>query len=315
MAIRRPHRSIETFDISLMAVVTKAMGAFLVMMLLLIPSYIAVPEMQTKLSDIEAETRQLEQKAASLAKQNQELEQENIQIAAQQRQAEQEQRIATLQQGNATRQNPNNRMGGFPALIIFFDWAKCAPKDIDFYVERANAPGWPEVRPGRQPLPPGVFEYPTEKLKALVTELTDVDAMPFNTAIVDGTARQRLWIVNWVLPDTTYAFYAKASGLEEGCKVAANVLLTASHSVQYYPGIFQWYATLEDRIVHRQSPEQSRQIFVLARLHWDGEKLTYDGVNERDLPMGKTLWDARMQARARDQKELDERLAKQGIHN
>lgn len=37
--MRTPHRSIETFDISLMAVVTKAMGAFLVLMLLLVPYY------------------------------------------------------------------------------------------------------------------------------------------------------------------------------------------------------------------------------------------------------------------------------------
>jgi|GEM_PF-6236217 len=37
--MRRPHRTIETFDISLMAVVTKAMGAFLVLMLLLLPYY------------------------------------------------------------------------------------------------------------------------------------------------------------------------------------------------------------------------------------------------------------------------------------
>lgn len=37
--MRRPHRTIETFDISLMAVVTKAMGAFLVLMLLLMPYY------------------------------------------------------------------------------------------------------------------------------------------------------------------------------------------------------------------------------------------------------------------------------------
>lgn len=41
--MRRPNRSIETFDISLMAVVTKAMGAFLVMMLLLLPYYSSSP--------------------------------------------------------------------------------------------------------------------------------------------------------------------------------------------------------------------------------------------------------------------------------
>ncbi|MGH6825950.1 hypothetical protein [Methyloceanibacter sp.] len=41
--MKRPHRSIETFDISLMAVVTKAMGAFLVLMLLLMPYYSSSP--------------------------------------------------------------------------------------------------------------------------------------------------------------------------------------------------------------------------------------------------------------------------------
>jgi hypothetical protein len=41
--IRRPNRSIEVFDISLMAVVTKAMGAFLVLMLLLMPYYSSGP--------------------------------------------------------------------------------------------------------------------------------------------------------------------------------------------------------------------------------------------------------------------------------
>jgi peptidoglycan hydrolase CwlO-like protein len=41
--MHRPHRSIEVFDISLMAVVTKAMGAFLVMMLLLMPYYSSGP--------------------------------------------------------------------------------------------------------------------------------------------------------------------------------------------------------------------------------------------------------------------------------
>ena len=37
MAMHRPARQIEVFDISLMAVVTKAMGAFLVIMILLMP--------------------------------------------------------------------------------------------------------------------------------------------------------------------------------------------------------------------------------------------------------------------------------------
>lgn len=43
MTLRRANRQIEVFDISLMAVVTKAMGAFLVMMLLLLPYYTGAP--------------------------------------------------------------------------------------------------------------------------------------------------------------------------------------------------------------------------------------------------------------------------------
>lgn len=295
--MRRPHRNIETFDISLMAVVTKAMGAFLVMMLLLIPSYIAVPEMQTKLSDIEAETRELEQKAASLTKQRHELEQESAQLAAQERQAtsEQTQRAMVVQQGNAPLPSPNNKQGGYPALLVFFDWAECAPKDIDFYVERANTPSWPEVRAGQQPLPPDVFEYPPEKLKTLVTELADPFSRPYTDLILGATARQRLWIVNGVLPDTTYALYAKALGITPTCAIGAKVLLTASSSVQSYSALYQSLVP----------PDQSRHIVVLARLHWDGKLLTYDGA----LTEGKKL------AQARDQKRLDERLEKQGFHN
>ncbi len=50
--MKRPHRSIETFDISLMAVVTKAMGAFLVLMLLLIPYYKSGPLGQKTVDDV-----------------------------------------------------------------------------------------------------------------------------------------------------------------------------------------------------------------------------------------------------------------------
>jgi len=307
--MRRPHRSIETFDISLMAVVTKAMGAFLVMMLLLIPSYIAVPEMQTKLSDIETETRQLEQKAASVTEENRELEQENTQLAQQQRQSTTEQtptqtqKIVVLQEGSSTLPSLPNRKGGYPALLIFFDWAGCAPKNIDFYLERANTPGWPEVQPGPQPLPPGVMEYPPERLGALVIELADPG--PWSDMLRPDIARERFWIVNGVLPGTTYALYAKARGLEPGCEIGANVLLTAPHSVEFYSAV---YNRPNSAVSHRPITEESRQIVVLARLHWDGESLTYEGVDERHL-LTETL------ARARDQKGLDERLEKQGFHN
>jgi hypothetical protein len=50
--MRRPNRSIEVFDISLMAVVTKAMGAFLVLMLLLMPYYSSGPVGEKNAADL-----------------------------------------------------------------------------------------------------------------------------------------------------------------------------------------------------------------------------------------------------------------------
>jgi predicted nucleic acid-binding Zn-ribbon protein len=62
--MKRPHRSIEVFDISLMAVVTKAMGAFLVLMLLLMPYYSSSPigtkeaqELTRKVQDADAKIK------------------------------------------------------------------------------------------------------------------------------------------------------------------------------------------------------------------------------------------------------------------
>jgi hypothetical protein len=51
--MRRPHRTIEVFDISLMAVVTKAMGAFLVLMVVFMPYYSSGPLGQQTAAGIE----------------------------------------------------------------------------------------------------------------------------------------------------------------------------------------------------------------------------------------------------------------------
>jgi len=58
--MKRPHRSIETFDISLMAVVTKAMGAFLVLMLLLIPYYKSGPIAQKPIDDLAKKVEEID---------------------------------------------------------------------------------------------------------------------------------------------------------------------------------------------------------------------------------------------------------------
>lgn len=60
--MRRPNRSIETFDISLMAVVTKAMGAFLVMMLLLLPYYSSSPLGKDEAQDLAKKVRDADAK-------------------------------------------------------------------------------------------------------------------------------------------------------------------------------------------------------------------------------------------------------------
>ena len=69
--MRRPHRSIEVFDISLMAVVTKAMGAFLVLMLIFMQYYSSGPIGQQTTADIrqtiEATEKQIEEATNKLA--------------------------------------------------------------------------------------------------------------------------------------------------------------------------------------------------------------------------------------------------------
>jgi cell division protein FtsB len=60
--VKRPHRSIETFDISLMAVVTKAMGAFLVLMLLLMPYYSSSPLGKDEAQELARKVQDADQK-------------------------------------------------------------------------------------------------------------------------------------------------------------------------------------------------------------------------------------------------------------
>jgi Skp family chaperone for outer membrane proteins len=60
--MRRPNRSIEVFDISLMAVVTKAMGAFLVLMLLLMPYYSSGPVGEKTAAELAEELKEAQKK-------------------------------------------------------------------------------------------------------------------------------------------------------------------------------------------------------------------------------------------------------------
>ncbi len=66
MAFRRVNRQIEVFDISLMAVVTKAMGAFLVLMILLMPYYRSSPAYQKPVEDVRQELDSLRKRLAEM---------------------------------------------------------------------------------------------------------------------------------------------------------------------------------------------------------------------------------------------------------
>ncbi len=69
MAMHRPVRQIEVFDISLMAVVTKAMGAFLVLTVLLLPYYSSSPDIDATTAEAHAQLEQTRKQLDDLARQ------------------------------------------------------------------------------------------------------------------------------------------------------------------------------------------------------------------------------------------------------
>ncbi len=68
MGFRRFNRQIEVFDISLMAVVTKAMGAFLVIMLLLMPYYQSSPAFEKSAEELQQQIDDLQSRLAEMEK-------------------------------------------------------------------------------------------------------------------------------------------------------------------------------------------------------------------------------------------------------
>ena len=68
MGFHRPARQIEVFDISLMAVVTKAMGAFLVIMILLMPYYVSDPDVSATSSRARDELKEARKEMEAMAR-------------------------------------------------------------------------------------------------------------------------------------------------------------------------------------------------------------------------------------------------------
>jgi hypothetical protein len=67
--MHRPSRQIEVFDISLMAVVTKAMGAFLVLFVMLLPYYSSDPRVDTTSDEAREQLANMRKEMENLARQ------------------------------------------------------------------------------------------------------------------------------------------------------------------------------------------------------------------------------------------------------
>lgn len=67
--MRRPSRQIEVFDISLMAVVTKAMGAFLVLFVLVLPHYTSDPDVVKTSAEAREQLAKMREEIEKLARQ------------------------------------------------------------------------------------------------------------------------------------------------------------------------------------------------------------------------------------------------------
>ena len=126
MRLRRQNRSIEVFDIALMNVVTKAMGAFLVLMLLMLPAYNAMPQAQQEVEQAEAKSRQLEANVAALIRRNDELRSGGAEAEVL------SQRAAALE-----RENKELRESKPTTLLITFNWEDChGTRSTSMFTER-----------------------------------------------------------------------------------------------------------------------------------------------------------------------------------
>lgn len=263
MALRRPHRSIETFDIALMAVVTKAMGAFLILMLLMIPSYVAIPRLESGVSEAKEKREALEKQVAALERRQTELK------SFQQAKA----RLSELES--------ENRELRAPSLLVSLSWADCNASDIEFYVHGENVKlpngrDWPAVRRGSQDAPPGVVEHRsrpgaiqavhfTAALGAIGLATNHAPHQEMIAQIRGRMAKQSLWRISKVPPNAKIAFYAKIGQLHAPCEVTGNALLTAPEKGRVFSSPIA-YARLSGTV------KASGQILLMTHLTWTGDE-------------------------------------------
>jgi hypothetical protein len=281
MALRRSNRSIEVFDIALMAVVTKAMGAFLVLMLLMLPSYNNLPAMQETVAAAEAKRQQLAGNVEALKRRNGELKAQHA------NETRLEDRRKALEE-----ENKQLREGAITSLVLMFSWADCDADRFSFYARGENlklADGgeWPAVQSGVQQAPPGVVQYgtasattasPTDpadtlafvKLHWLVAGMLDLYAnrtvdRDLRDATEQRAQKQMLWAMNSVRPGARFAIYAKPGNLRGTCRPYVAALATDAVGRDDAAAV-HW----NDRAL---SPAQSGHVIHLGHVVWTGKEL------------------------------------------
>jgi hypothetical protein len=300
--LHRPRRSIETFDIALMAVVTKAMGAFLVLMLIMLPSYNKVPGMQTEVHDADAALQRVTERVAAL-----------------------EQRKAVLQQRVVVRRPksgaPPAPGGTIVSLLLTFSWSRCDLSTVGFYargenVTLADGSKWPAVKLGEQDAPPGVVAYvgaqsakraPQNKADASrpVADPHKLGALLFQVVNLLGnegywpeyefsqTAKhQILWLINNLRPGAKFAIYAKpvnlTANLTADCHPHVGAIVPeASAPNADSPAWNHWvlspgrsgsvvhlgYVIWTGRELRTVDPTLANQAQLDAQLDWQGENI------------------------------------------
>jgi cell division protein FtsB len=297
MALRRRNRSIEVFDIALMAVVTKAMGAFLVLMLIMLPSYNQAPAMEQTVADANAKRQQLAVKVAALQQRNAELKSGGSE------EARLEQRRTALEQENKQLREGSDTI----SMVITFSWADCYADRFHFYVwgentKLPNGADWPPVHPMWQPAPPSIVQYGSSSSNDLIwhapSDLVDPRAAaplqdlfvgflgmivrpsadelkPILQDLGERSKKQMLWAFDNVRPNARFAIYAQPDRLLAPCRPHIALLFTGVDEVRLDPSGSQWNNWTVQ-------PAQSNSVVHLGHLEWTGKEMHLLNATEAD---------------------------------
>jgi len=252
-----------------MAVVTKAMGAFLVLMLIMLPSYNKVPGMQTEVHDADAALQRLTKRVEAL----------------EQRNAVLQQRVVVLRAKSGA---PPAAGGTIVSLLLTFSYADCPGSRLGFYVRAENlklgdGSDWPAVRSGEQDAPPGVVTYvggsttaewimrqnpqrAVRRLGALTVQFVNGLGRypPPDWDFSDRARKQVLWLINDLRPGAKFAIYAKPYGIVGSCTPIVGMIVPEASVTNTEPPAWNHWVIL---------PKDDDHILELAHLVWSGRGL------------------------------------------